>query len=103
MRTGVGGEGERERGIGMRDVPDAVDVLDCVADLLAKLLLVKLHLYTHRKENTPLNSEHTPPTHSRNRNLRLLVFIEWLWEGGIEGGGLGREECFPHIVSGLGS
>lgn len=45
------GWGERERGIGMRDMPDAVDVLDCVADLLAKLLLVKLHLYRHRKEN----------------------------------------------------
>lgn len=36
------------------DVPDSVDVLDGVADLLAQLLLVKLHLQQQKQER-PLN------------------------------------------------
>lgn len=32
------------------DVPDSVDVLDGVADLLAQLLLVKLHLQRQKQE-----------------------------------------------------
>lgn len=36
------------------DVPDSVNVLDGVADLLAQLLLVKLHLQQQKQER-PLN------------------------------------------------
>lgn len=45
--------GEERRGA---DVPDSVDVLDGVADLLAKFLLVKLHLQGQKRQRQ-LNSD----------------------------------------------
>lgn len=53
MERGSGGEvkkeGSRDGGVSRRvDVPDSVDVLDGVADLLAELFLIELHLQTKR-------------------------------------------------------
>lgn len=53
-------------------MPNAVDVLNGVADLLAKLLFVKLHLYGHRKDT------HTRVKYHRDRVRRSLVTTEWL-------------------------
>lgn len=44
-------EGDSDGGVSWRaDVPDSVDVLDGVADLLAELLLVKLHLQQEQQQ-----------------------------------------------------
>lgn len=53
MERGSGGEvkreGNRDGGVSRRaDVPDSVDVLDGVADLLAELFLIEFHLQTKR-------------------------------------------------------
>lgn len=50
-------EGSTDGGVSWRaDVPDSVDVLDGVADLLAELFLIKLHLQQKRQGGTEYTS-----------------------------------------------
>lgn len=45
-------EGDTDGGVSWRaDVPDSVDVFDGVADLLAELFLIKLHLQQEQQQS----------------------------------------------------
>lgn len=77
-----GGEAEKEEREGWRvswkaDVPDAMNVLDSVADFLAEFFLVKLHLKGRQRKEDVVKHAHADFVFSLTHRSLSCDFVDY--------------------------